>query len=71
VRLAHAMAIENPQITADMVEATEFPQLSMKYNVRGVPLTVVNESTVLEGALPEDEFIEQALKALEPKQWTS
>jgi predicted DsbA family dithiol-disulfide isomerase len=71
VRLAHAMAIENPQITADMVEATEFPQLAMKYNVRGVPLTVVNESTHLEGALPEDAFIEQALKALEPRQWTN
>lgn len=71
MRLAHAMAMENPLITADMVEATEFPQLSMKYNVRGVPLTVINETTYLEGALPEDAFIEQALSALEPKQWTS
>jgi len=61
------MAIENHLITADMVEATEFPQLSVRYNVRGVPLTVVNESTFLEGALPEDAFIKQALKALDPK----
>jgi predicted DsbA family dithiol-disulfide isomerase len=71
VRLAHAMAMENPLITADMVEATEFPQLSIKYNVRGVPLTVINESGFVEGALPEDPFIAEALKALQPKQWTS
>ena len=36
-----------------MVEATEFPHLSQKYNVRGVPRTVINESTYVEGAAPE------------------
>ncbi|APF20645.1 protein disulfide oxidoreductase [Caldithrix abyssi] len=58
VRLAHKMAIENPYIVADMVEATEFPHLSMRYNVRGVPRTVVGEDHAIEGALPEKQFIE-------------
>jgi len=58
VRLAHKMAIENPNIVADMVEATEFPHLSMRYNVRGVPRTMVGEDHAIEGALPERQFIE-------------
>ncbi len=58
VRLAHKMAIENENITADMVEATEFPHLSMRYNVRGVPRTMVGEDYPIEGALPEKQFIE-------------
>jgi len=47
------MAFESPMVTADMVEATEFPHLSMKYQVRGVPRTVVNEDVHIEGAVPE------------------
>lgn len=58
VRLAHKMAMENPNIVADMVEATEFPHLSMRYNVRGVPRTMVGEEHAIEGALPEKQFIE-------------
>jgi hypothetical protein len=36
-----------------MVEATEFPHLSNKYSVMGVPRTVINETTFIEGAAPE------------------
>jgi glutaredoxin-like protein len=53
VRLAHQLAMENDLITADMVEAIEFPHLSMKYQVQGVPRTVVNENVHIEGAVPE------------------
>jgi glutaredoxin-like protein len=53
VVLAHAMAIASEKVHADMVEATEFPHLSMKYNVMGVPRTVINETGHLEGAAPE------------------
>ena len=43
VLLAHQMAMENPQmITAEGVEATEFPDLANRFNVRGVPQTVIN-----------------------------
>ena len=47
------MALESDLVTADMVEAIEFPHLSNKYNVMGVPRTVINESEFLEGAAPE------------------
>lgn len=53
VRLAHQLALESDLVTADMVEAVEFPHLSMKYHVQGVPRTVINESVHLEGAAPE------------------
>ena len=53
MRLAHQLAVESDLIRADMVEAIEFPHLSMKYQVRGVPRTVINETIHIEGAAPE------------------
>jgi len=64
VRLAHRMAIESEWIRADMVEVSEFPYLITRYQVMGVPLTVVNETTFIEGARPESAFVEEVLSAL-------
>jgi glutaredoxin-like protein len=61
VAVAHEMAFANPHITAFAVEATEFPDLARRYQVTGVPKTVVNETTEILGALPPDEFVSQAL----------
>lgn len=61
---AHKLAIEHDMITADMVESTEFPQLAIKYNVRGVPRIVVNEEHQFEGALPEQAFVDEILKVV-------
>jgi predicted DsbA family dithiol-disulfide isomerase len=36
-----------------MIEIIEFPQLAVKYNVSGVPKTVLNEDIQIEGAAPE------------------
>jgi hypothetical protein len=55
------MAFANPNIRAFAVEATEFPDLARRYQVTGVPKTVVNEEIEILGALPEGPFIEQAL----------
>jgi glutaredoxin-like protein len=63
VRLGHQFALESSHIVADMVEATEFPHLSQKYNVVGVPRTIINESITVEGAVSEEIFLEQVLKA--------
>jgi glutaredoxin-like protein len=63
VLMAHKLAMLNENITADMVEATEFPHLSMKYNVRGVPRTVIGEDHAIEGALPEPNFVQKVLSA--------
>jgi len=59
VILAHQMAFYSPKVTADMVEATEFPHLSQKYSVMGVPRTVINESEFQEGAAPENLIVEK------------
>lgn len=64
VILAHSMAMENDLITADMVEATEFPHLSQKYDVKGIPRTIINEDNFVEGAVPEAKLLEKILDAL-------
>jgi glutaredoxin-like protein len=58
VILAHHMALVSDRVTADMVEAQEFPEMSQKYQVMGVPRTVVNEKYHQEGAAPERMIIE-------------
>ena len=64
VRLGHQFALESPRIRADMIESTEFPHVAHKYNVFGVPKTVINENIFIEGAVPEETFLEHVLKAL-------
>jgi glutaredoxin-like protein len=44
VVLAFKLAMESPLVTASMVEATEFPHLANKYQVSGVPHTVIGDS---------------------------
>jgi glutaredoxin-like protein len=61
VTLAHEMAFAGPNVTAIAVEATEFPDLARRYMVTGVPKTVVNERVEILGALPQDDFVQQAL----------
>ncbi len=63
VRLGHSLAIASDLIKADMVEAIEFPQLANKYSVQGVPRTVINETVVVEGAVPEPLFVARVLQA--------
>ncbi|MCX8103387.1 MAG: thioredoxin family protein [Candidatus Bipolaricaulota bacterium] len=64
VRMAHKMALYSDKIKADMVSALEFPYLADKYDVYGVPKTVVNDGVVMfEGALPEREFVARVLQA--------
>ncbi len=64
VMLAHQMAIASPMIRADMVEAMEFPHLAVKYQVMGVPRTVINETVHIEGAAPESMVVARLQQAL-------
>jgi glutaredoxin-like protein len=64
VLLAHKLAMESDLIRADMVEATEFPHLAMKYSVMGVPRTVINEDFHIEGAVPEAMLLEKMREAV-------
>ena len=54
-------------ITADMVEGSEFSFLVVKYNVHGVPHTVINEEHSIVGAPSEMEFAQTIVKAIEKK----
>jgi protein-disulfide isomerase len=63
--LAHQMAVESEHVTADVIEATEFPDLSRRYNVRGVPKIVINDTTEFVGALPEAEYLAHVRAAVE------
>jgi predicted DsbA family dithiol-disulfide isomerase len=65
--LAHKLAIENEHVTADVVEVSEFIDMAQRYRVQGVPKTVVNDRIEIVGALPEPRFIQEVLKAIEPK----
>jgi len=71
VRLAHRFAMENDLISADCVEATEFPDLAAQYRVYAVPRTVINGSAAIEGAMPEGLMLDAILKTLEPPAATS
>ncbi len=64
VRMAHSLAIASENVRADMVEAIEFPHLANKYSVYGVPRTVINEETHLEGAAPEPLFVAKVKEAV-------
>ena len=55
------MCMESELVTADMVDASEYPELSDSYNVYGVPLTVVNNTGRVEGGMPEQMFIPRVL----------
>jgi glutaredoxin-like protein len=64
VVLAHHMALVSKRITADMVEASEFQDLAMKYQVMGVPKTVINGEFTQEGAAPEKMIMDLIRKAV-------
>ena len=62
-RLAHAIAMENPNIKTDVVEVSEFPSLGQMYSVRSVPQTVINEVIRFTGAIAEGEFVDKIVQA--------
>jgi len=63
VRTAHQMAIESDLVVSDMVEASEFPQLSNRYGVSSVPKVVINETVEFVGALPDRNYLDKVLEA--------
>jgi len=67
VLLAHQMAMENPRmIRAEGVEAMEFPELANRFNVHGVPQTVINAGAgIVVGAVPEQNLLAEITRALQ------
>jgi hypothetical protein len=65
VVLAHQMALESELVTAEGVEAIEFPDLARRFSVTGVPHTTINSGDgTLIGTAPEDFLVEEIRKAL-------
>lgn len=61
-------AMENPHIKAHMVDAAEFQDLSAEFEVSSVPQTVITGSStvVFVGKYPENRFVAEILKAIQP-----
>lgn len=65
VLLAHQMALESPLVQAEMVEAMEFPELSERNGVSGVPQTTINDGAgVVIGAVPEDYLLAEIMRVV-------
>ncbi len=64
VRTAHKFALVSEHVTADMVMATDFEELTARYGISAVPHMVVNERVSFVGALPEHQFLREVLKSV-------
>jgi len=65
VILAHQMAMESPLVEAEMIEAMEFPELSTRHGVGGVPQTTINDGAgTVVGAVPEPNLVEEIQRSL-------
>jgi hypothetical protein len=65
VALVHQFAMENQLVEAEMIEANEFYDLAMRYNVSGVPQTVINEGAgIILGAVPDIHLLQEMMYAL-------
>ena len=60
------MAVESDRITADVIEANEFPELSAAFQVSGVPKIVINDRVELLGSQREARFVQAILDAARP-----
>jgi glutaredoxin-like protein len=63
ISLANQAAIASPLVSTVAIDATEFPDLVRRYNVNGVPKTIVNDTMEIMGAAPEQEFIAALARA--------
>jgi len=59
------MSIASDRIRSECVEANEFPDLSRRYQVMAVPKIVINDRVEFEGAIPEGDFVNAVLQAVD------
>ncbi|HAQ37688.1 MAG TPA: glutaredoxin [Saprospirales bacterium] len=55
---AHRLALHNEFISADIIEANTFSELSEKYDVKSVPNVIINEKPAFTGSHPVTKFLE-------------
>ena len=57
------MALASDLVTADMVMAHEFPELSQRFSVMAVPRTIINDgAAAFDGLAPEKKILQEILK---------
>jgi len=57
------MAVVSDRVTADVIEANEFYDLSNRFQVSGVPKIVINDTFELLGAQRERQFLAAVVSA--------
>jgi hypothetical protein len=57
------MAMASDLVRAEVIDSEEFPELSRRYNVAGVPKTMLNYQAEFVGAAPEGFVLEKILNA--------
>jgi predicted DsbA family dithiol-disulfide isomerase len=62
------MSIASEHVRSECIEATEFPELSQRYQVMAVPKIVINDRVEFEGAIPESDFVNAVLQAASGKE---
>lgn len=60
---AHQIALASEHVQADMVEAMEFPELSDRFEVQGVPRIVIDDRYAIEGNVPASQFVDAVMRA--------
>ncbi len=63
MRLGHLLALASEHVRSESIDASEFPGLAGLYNVRGVPRIVFNRRLHVEGAVPENVFVQNLLRS--------
>jgi len=58
------MSIASDRARSECVEETQFPELSQRYQVRVTTKIVINDRVEFEGAIPERDFVNAVLQAV-------
>jgi glutaredoxin len=70
-RLAYQVALESPRISTEVIEASEFPELSQRYQVRAVPTTVIDDKMSFAGSVPEDLLVDTIERVIQSSPLTA
>lgn len=57
------LAMASEFINLDIIDVTDFRKVAEEYNVRGIPMTVINGKKQVYGALTENDFIDAILES--------
>jgi len=67
VQAAHVMAYLNPLITAGAFDIAEYPDLDQRFKVTSVPMTIINDTGVLDGVVSMPELFMAVLRIADPE----